>query len=317
MRHSRKLFLGASGLMAGALSLALGTGVAWASGSGGSGTGGSDRPPGNNGTVKVDEFSTDPGQDNDPHVSCGFSVNFYGYDGGPQTATIYVTPVAPTAGGHTYSTSTSWDVGTRTGGDQFDRSVSVTGADLASALSGVTPQTQQGYHLRLEVEVPGSPAAPSDDKYKVFWMAPCATSPGASPAAVPASTTTSTTPSTTTTTLAPKQVATPDVPSTTSTTAARVSAAASPRTSPSSGVVASSVTQSPASPAVSPMAGQGDSGQVDSTAVPVATASVSRASRAGGFLAFTGVYVAALAAVGLALIAAGTLLTLRWRRSPA
>ena|SRR5579864_6358667 len=42
-------------------------------------------PGGNNGTIKVDEFSMDPGQDNDPHVSCGLTLSFFGYDGGPQS----------------------------------------------------------------------------------------------------------------------------------------------------------------------------------------------------------------------------------------
>ncbi|HET9733019.1 MAG TPA: hypothetical protein VFP54_10130, partial [Acidimicrobiales bacterium] len=114
----------------------------------------------------------DAGTDQDAHVACGFSISFYGYDTGTQTAGISITPVAPTAGTHTYSTTTSWTTATRTGGSQWDANVPVTGGDLASTLAGVTAQPQQGYHLRLEVEVTGSRG--SDDKYKVFWMQPCA-----------------------------------------------------------------------------------------------------------------------------------------------
>src|SRR5437762_14131783 len=41
-------------------------------------------PPGNNGTVKIDEFPADGGNGNDPHVDCPFSVNFSGHDAGGQ-----------------------------------------------------------------------------------------------------------------------------------------------------------------------------------------------------------------------------------------
>ena len=179
---------------------ATGNGHATTAGSGhAAGTTAGNAPAGNNGTVKIDEYTADGGNGNDPHVSCGFTVNFFGYDGGSgtDTATISVTPVAPTAGGSQYHASTSWPAGTRTAGDQWDASIQVSGSDLAGALAGVSPQPQQGYHLRLEAEVTGSQG--SDDKYKTFWMTPCAGSvaAGGAPAARPATPPTTAAPPTT------------------------------------------------------------------------------------------------------------------------
>jgi hypothetical protein len=39
-------------------------------------------PPGNNGTIKIDDTPFDDAPDNEPHVGCVFQVDFYGYDEG-------------------------------------------------------------------------------------------------------------------------------------------------------------------------------------------------------------------------------------------
>ena len=39
-------------------------------------------PPGNNGTVKIDGVAFDDAPDNEPHVGCGFEVDWYGFDEG-------------------------------------------------------------------------------------------------------------------------------------------------------------------------------------------------------------------------------------------
>lgn len=331
MRHSKTLLFSAVGCMAASLALGMGGGPAWAAGHGGGKSGGADSPPGNNGTVKIDQYSMDPGQDNDPHLSCDFSVNFYGYDGGPQTATVYVTPVAPTAGSHTYTASTSWDVGTRTSGAQFDRTVPVSSADLASTLSGVTPQPQQGYHLRLEVEVSGSKG--SNDKYKVFWLEPCSGSGSTSPGGggqVPGSGGTggssvppnggttsniggstppgggSTPPGAGTSVNTPKpatlSAGTSGATGSSGTLASAGVAARSSATPASASVLTASTARSGASPAAfSPTSRSG--------AAPVA------GQVGSGSLAFTGIDVAGMVTAGLGLIAAGLLLTSRSRRA--
>src|SRR5581483_12191793 len=88
--------------------------AAWASsGSGNSGTGGP-APAGNNGHIQIDEYAMDGGNGNDPHVGCGFSISFFGYDAGTRTATVSVTPWSPTAGGTPFhSPSLTWNVSSR------------------------------------------------------------------------------------------------------------------------------------------------------------------------------------------------------------
>src|SRR5215213_8107741 len=45
-------------------------------------------PPGNNGTVKINDTPFDDAPDNEPHVGCTFQVDFYGYDEGDLNATV-------------------------------------------------------------------------------------------------------------------------------------------------------------------------------------------------------------------------------------
>lgn len=348
MQHSKGLYLGATGLVAASLTFGFGSAVAWADptaghghsaaapgqqtaspghsgnansgkssqagGQGGSASGGSSSsaggaPPGNNGTVKIDEYSMDPGQDGDAHVACGFSVSFFGYDSGAQSASISVTPVAPTTGGSPYSTSTTWDK-TRTSGSQFDANVPVSAADLSTALTGVTPQPQQGYHLRLEVEVTGSRG--SNDKYKVFWMQPC---PTTAPVQGGTTGTSGGTPSTPSTPSTPTVTPTSGTATGASTTASgssvvpvAVAAATSPVdaakavTAPAKTAAASAVTDA------SPLTALTSSGPV-----PVARPADAIPADSGS-LAFTGADITGLGAAGLGLIGAGLLLTRRWRR---
>ena len=180
----------------------------------------SQAPAGNNGHIQIDEYSLDGGSGNDPHLACGFSVSFFGYDAGTQQAVITVTPVAPTKGGTPLTQSTNWTIATRTSGDQLDQNVVVTPAALASAFAGVTP-AHEGYHARIAVDVTGAKGA--DSKYHTIWIAPCSTTtttttttPGSTTTTTPGSTTTTTPGSTTTTTPGSTTTTTPG--STTTTT---------------------------------------------------------------------------------------------------
>ena len=42
-------------------------------------------PPGNNGTIKIDDVEFDDHPNNEPHVGCTFQVDFYGFDKGDPT----------------------------------------------------------------------------------------------------------------------------------------------------------------------------------------------------------------------------------------
>src|SRR5919199_144906 len=53
-------------------------------------------PPGNNGTIKVDNAPFDNAPNNEPHVGCTFQIDFYGYDQGNLNATYRFTLQSPT-----------------------------------------------------------------------------------------------------------------------------------------------------------------------------------------------------------------------------
>lgn len=127
-------------------------------------------PAGNNGHIQIDENPLDGGMGNDPHLACGFSVSFFGFDAGAQQATITVTPVAPTTGGTALTQATSWNIARRTSGNQLDANVVISPASLAAAFAGVTP-AHEGYHARVTVDVSGSIGA--DSKTHTIWIAPC------------------------------------------------------------------------------------------------------------------------------------------------
>lgn len=134
-------------------------------------TAGGDAPAGNNGTIKIDEFVMEGGNRNRPHVNCALSVSFFGYDSGTQSATITLTPWAPTRGGAPLRLTTTWTTATRTGGNQFNKNVPISGAQVSRAFQGVTP-AKQGFHARIDVTVTGSQGA--DGKHKMVWISPCA-----------------------------------------------------------------------------------------------------------------------------------------------
>ena len=53
-------------------------------------------PPGNNGTVKIDDRPFDDVPNNEPHVGCRFQVDFYGYDQGDLDAQVTFAAHPPT-----------------------------------------------------------------------------------------------------------------------------------------------------------------------------------------------------------------------------
>jgi hypothetical protein len=130
------------------------------------------RPPGNNGTVKVDSLPFDSHPDNQPHVGCLFQIDFYGFDEGSLEATYAFALWPPTGSGEVLA-DRSVSIGEDEAGGGVDLDASVT-VDLGPALeaSGATPHAQQGFHVRLDVHAEGSIGA--DVKHKVFWVRACA-----------------------------------------------------------------------------------------------------------------------------------------------
>jgi hypothetical protein len=124
-------------------------------------------PAGNNGTVKIDGTPFDQHPNNEPHVDCGFEVDFYGFDQGVGVATATFALHPPT-GTNTLVTE-SIDIGEDAagGGTDLDAELFVDLSDELAA-SGATPHPNQGFHVKLTVHAPGSIG--NDVKHKVFWV---------------------------------------------------------------------------------------------------------------------------------------------------
>jgi hypothetical protein len=137
-------------------------------------------PPGNNGTVKIDDTPFDDHPDNEPHVSCSFQVDFYGFDQGDLSATVTFEAVPPTVPdgadrpGRVELLTDELAIGEDAAGGGTDLDASGT-YDLTDALAGIEPHPQQGWHVKLTVHAEGSQGA--DTKHKVFWVSGCDTPP--------------------------------------------------------------------------------------------------------------------------------------------
>jgi hypothetical protein len=160
-------------------------------------------PPGNNGTIKIDDVVFDDHPNNEPHVGCVFQVDFYGYDEGDLDATVTFRAHPPTGSGEVLLTDTVF-----IGEDDNSGGGSQAGLDASQTytldLSGFTPHPQQGFHVKLTINAEGSQGA--DVKHKVFWVQECPPKPTPTPSETPSKTPTespTTPPATKTPTVAP------------------------------------------------------------------------------------------------------------------
>jgi hypothetical protein len=188
VRRSRLFVIAVALTVAGGISL-LG-GVAWAA----------PNPPGNNGTIKLDDLPFDDHPNNEPHVGCTFQVDFYGFDQGDLDADVTFEAHPPTlrpGGGSQVLLHDTVFIGE----DDNSGGGSEAGLDASKtytlAFPGITPHRIQGFHVKLTVHAEGSQGA--DTKYKVFWVRGCesgtttTTTPGGSSSSSSSSTTTTTT----------------------------------------------------------------------------------------------------------------------------
>lgn len=130
-------------------------------------------PPGNNGTIKVDQIPIDDiHPNNEPHVDCTFGIDFYGFDEGEDfEAHVIFEGHAPTGGGVLVEdTVFIGEDGNEGGGSEAGIDASRT-YDLSDALAGIEPQDQHGWHVKLTIHADGSQGA--DTKHKVFWVDGC------------------------------------------------------------------------------------------------------------------------------------------------
>jgi hypothetical protein len=131
-------------------------------------------PPGNNGTVKIDDVPFDDHPNNQPHVGCTFQVDFYGYDEGDLDATVTFESHPPTGPVRVLLTDTVF-----IGEDDNSGGGSEAGLDASETytldFTGIEPHPNQGFHVKLTVNAEGSKAA--DVKHKVFWVIGCGPGP--------------------------------------------------------------------------------------------------------------------------------------------
>ena len=127
-------------------------------------------PPGNNGTVKIDDRPFDTHPDNEPHVGCEFQVDFYGFDQGDLWADVTFRLHPPT--GNTVLLQDSVFIGDDAAGGGTDLDAQMTyNLQVELQNADVAAHPIQGYHVKLTVNADGSQGA--DTKHKVFWVKDC------------------------------------------------------------------------------------------------------------------------------------------------
>ena len=163
-QRGRRLLVVVALSLAGAAMLLAGPGSA----------GAAPNPPGNNGTIKLDDTPFDDHPDNEPHLGCVFQVDFYGYDQGDLDATVTFQAHPPTGPVVTLLDDTVF-----LGEDDNSGGGSQAGLDASETYTldfpGIEPHPQQGFHVKLTIHAEGSQGA--DVKHKVFWVTGCPPAP--------------------------------------------------------------------------------------------------------------------------------------------
>ena len=135
-------------------------------------------PGGNNGFVKINnEEIPDSTPQNHPHVSCTFDVEFYNYDKNNNKARVQFELQAPTNSPAHQLTVKSGNLTPFIGEDAAGGGKDIDAREKYTLTFSGSPHQNQGYHVKLTVNAPGSKG--SDEKHKVFWVEPCAATTGA------------------------------------------------------------------------------------------------------------------------------------------
>jgi hypothetical protein len=126
-------------------------------------------PPGANGTIKIHKLASDEGTENQPHVTCTFTVQFFGFDANEQGRLTF-TAQPPTGKGQVLLDFGPVTISTDSaGGGPNDPDAAFSFSLNDFNLDSITPHPIQGFHVKLTVETTGGAT-----KHKVFWIKPCA-----------------------------------------------------------------------------------------------------------------------------------------------
>lgn len=131
---------------------------------------------GNRGHIQIEGVpdcgATPCGNDNDPHVTCTLTVQWFGYPSGTNSTYLSIRGQEPSGIAPVLSDSFEFAGANSPNGSILDteRTYPLTSSQLNA--DGLVPQQIQGYHLRVEVAVNGNPA-----KTHVIWWKPCGSTP--------------------------------------------------------------------------------------------------------------------------------------------
>ena len=138
-------------------------------------------PAGNNGTVKITPHGEVDGiPQNTPHVGCVFDVEWYGFDEGDDIVSqVTFQAWAPTRVPMTVDgpaevfvgADPASGAGVGSDADGTDTDNGFDGEATYTLSFDGEPHPQQGYHVKLTINTPGSQGA--DVKHKVFWVQDC------------------------------------------------------------------------------------------------------------------------------------------------
>jgi hypothetical protein len=124
--------------------------------------------------VKIDNYGDTNGNDiahnNEPHVSCAFGVDAYGYEAAAPVGAATFDQHPPTSGG-----SSQHDTLNNPSGSGTTRGTGATynGYNSPSLTLVGSPHPKQGYHVKLTYQAADGNAQGSTVKHKVFWVEPC------------------------------------------------------------------------------------------------------------------------------------------------
>lgn len=159
--HTAAFALATSGAVGGALLTGVGPAHA-------------DDPPGNNGVVKIIGLGDiDDIPENNPHQGCSFGIEWYDFDAGAEIVSqLTVELWSPTEG---HSLVVDGPMSVEVGGDAATGGTDLDGRAMYMLTLVGDPHPQQGFHVKITVNTPGSIG--NDTKSKVLWFNECVPPP--------------------------------------------------------------------------------------------------------------------------------------------
>jgi hypothetical protein len=143
-----------------------------------------DQPPGANGSVKIDENPVDSDPSNEPHVGCGFTVQFFGFDEDTNTADVTFYGWEPSGDGSAVTPVEGRSSFTFEGGNSPSNTATHT-ESYELDTEGLVPNDKGEVHIKVDVKVTDTGGKVDFHKFKVFWTGSCDEQPTETPTPTP------------------------------------------------------------------------------------------------------------------------------------